>query len=212
MKRNLICLLLASMFAAPLFAQSAPPGGNAQAFLAFTGGSVWNDTQTGGTCIWYFPVLGNLPLTSLFASEKGSPVVDLNHAYFVWISGWSIQWEAENPGFGNSKVTLAGIPAGTATVYYRQDPISLPFDSTDPGTWGTPVATFARGAGMFQSPDGFKDTDRFIFSAQLTGSQEISLQGRPFNFRSLMPHGITCFEFGQNYSTTETGACIAMGN
>ena len=119
MKRNLICLLLASMFAAPLFAQSAPPGGNAQAFLAFTGGSVWNDTQTGGTCIWYFPVLGNLPLTSLFASEKGSPVVDLNHAYFVWISGWSIQWEAESPGFGSRKVTLAGIAAGTAPVSDR---------------------------------------------------------------------------------------------
>jgi len=150
MKRNLICMLVASMFAAPLFAQSAPPAGDSQAFLAFTGGSVWNDTLTGGTCIWYFPVLGNLPLTSLFASEKGSPVVDLNHADFVWVSGWSIQWEAENPGFGNSKVTLAGIPAATATIYYRQDPMSLPFDSrfpmVGPGSCRRPELIVRRGA------------------------------------------------------------------
>lgn len=213
MKRSLICILFASMLtAAPLFAQPGPPAGDSQVVLAFTGGSVWNDTQTGGTCIWFFPVLGDLPLTSLFASEQGAPVVDLKHAYFIWVSDWSIQWKADNPGFLNSKITLAGIPAGDATIYYRDDPISHTFDSSDPSTWGTPVATFARGAGMFQSPDGFKDTDRFIFSAQLTSSRVISLQGHTFNFRSLMPHGMTCFEFGQNYSTTETGACIAMGN
>ena len=210
MKRTLICMLFASMLtAAPLFAQSAPPPGNAQAFLAFTGGSVWT-SQTTGTCIWYFPVLGDLPLTSLFASENGSPVIDKDHAYFLWVSDWSIAAMAENQGFGGSKMTMAVLPVGKATIYYSENPGNR--DWKDRSTWGVPVATFVRGAGLFQSPDGFELTDRFIFSAQLTASREITLQGRPFNFRSMMPHGMSCFEFGQKSSTTETGACIAMGN
>ena len=214
MKRNLICAVFALMFAATqLGGQAAPPAGASQVFMAFTGGSVWT-SQSSGTCIWYFPVLGDLPLTSLFAPDNsGAPSIDKEHAYFIWVSDWNIAAMGQNAGFGGSMMTMAVLPPGKATIYYRPDPTNR--DWTDYGqrnSWGTPVAMFVRGGGLFQSPDGFKQTDRFIFSAQLTSSSEISLQGSPFSFRKMMPHGISCFEFGQNLSTTETGACIAIGN
>lgn len=211
MKRYLLCMLLGSMLAAaPLIAQSAPSASNAQVLLAFTGGSVWT-SQTTGTCIWYFPILGDLTLTDLFQSDaSGAPAVDKEHAYFIWVSDWNIQWS--NLGM-DSPVALAVVPEKTATIYYSPDPKSRIWkDTNERSTWGVPIATFARGAGLFHSPDGFRLTDKFFFSAQLTSSREVTLQSRSFNFRNLIHHGMTCFEFGQNSSTTETGTCIAMGN
>lgn len=214
MKRNLICTVFALMFAGmQLSAQVSPPPGASQVFMAFTGGSVWTSAST-GTCIWYFPVLGDLPLTSLFApGDSGAPAIDKEHAYFIWVSDWSIAAMGQNTGFGGSTMTMAVLPPGQATIYYSPNPTTRDWsDTTQRSTWGTPVASFVRGGGLFQSPDGFKQTDRFFFSAQLTSSSEISLQGSPFSFRKMMPHGISCFEFGQNSSSTETGSCIAMGN
>jgi hypothetical protein len=55
-------------------------------------------------------------------------------------------------------------------------------------------------------------SDKFIFSAPLVSSESFNLlNGKRFNFRALLPHGMTCFEFGLNGSTSEAGACIAMG-
>jgi hypothetical protein len=213
MKRNLICILLASMFAViQLGAQAGPPPGTSQVFMAFTGGSVWTSDHT-GTCIWYFPVLGDMPLTSLFATDNsGTPVINKEHAYFIWVSDWEIIAGGENAGFGGAKVSMAILRPGDATIYYSDNPTGrLWTDYSQRGTWGIPVAKFTRGAGLFQSPDGFAQTDRFIFSAQLNESRDVSLPDSHFNFRKLMPYGISCFEFGQNQSTTETGACIAMG-
>jgi hypothetical protein len=221
MKRNLTCMLLVSMLAAvPLVAQSAPPAGASQTFIAFTGGSVWGQGLN-GTCMWYFPVMGDLPLSALFApDDSGSPKVDMQHAYFLWVSDWTVQDQNiyQNAGFGDSTLpyatmTYAIVPAGTATIYYTEDPATRDLeDPNDRSSWGRPVAKFVRGSGLFQSPDGFQYTDRFFFSAQLVKSQEITLHGQPFNFRSLIPHGMSCFEFGQNMSMTETGSCTAMGN
>ena len=192
---------------------AGPSDGASQIFIAFTGGSVWTSDTT-GTCIWYFPVLGNTDLSSLFAPDAtGSPVIDKEHAYLIWVSDWSIQAMFTNSGFGNSTVTLAVVPAGTATIYYSSNPTSRDWsDITKRSTWGVPVATFARGAGLFHSPDGFQLTDKFFFSAPLVTSRPFVLGGRPFDLRDLMPHGMTCFEYGQQLSTTETGSCLTMGH
>jgi hypothetical protein len=196
---------------APL--NAAPPGGSSQVLVAFTGGSMWTSATT-GTCVWYFPILGNMPLSSLFASDaNGAPVIDKEHAYFVWVSDWSIQTMFNNTGFGGSNIALAVVPAGTAVIYYTNNPAARDWsDVTRRGTWGTPVAKFVRGAGLFQSPDNFTLTDKFYFSAPLIASKTFNMGSREFNFHDLMPHGITCFEYGQQFSTTETGSCFSMGN
>jgi len=174
---------------------------------------MWTSATT-GTCVWYFPILGNMPLSSLFASDaSGAPAMDKEHAYFIWVSDWSIQAMFNNPGFGGSNVALAVVPAGTATIYYSSNPASRDWsDVTKRGTWGIPVAKFVRGAGLFQSPDNFTVSDKFYFSAPLIASRTFTFGSRQFDFRELMPHGITCFEYGQQYSTTETGSCLSMGN
>jgi hypothetical protein len=35
------------------------------------------------------------------------------------------------------------------------------------------------------------------------------LRGKPFNFRTLIPHGMTCFETG--IGDVESGTCVASG-
>jgi len=211
MKRACILLLLVPMIASiPLLGQKAPHEG--QVISAFTGGSVWT-SSSGGTCITYFPVLGDLNVAELFAPDAtGAPQIDKEHAYFIWVSDWSISYMFQNSGFGGSVISLALVPAGKATIYYTDNPLSRVWsDVTDRSTWGVPVATFIRGGGMFQSPDGFVQTDRFYYSAQLVTSRDVNLHGRRFNFREVVPHGMTCFENGQVGSTTEVGACTAMG-
>ncbi|HVN19194.1 MAG TPA: hypothetical protein VMU05_10490 [Dongiaceae bacterium] len=192
--------------------QAAPPAGSSHVFIAFTGGSVWTSAST-GTCVWYFPILGDMPLSSLFAPDaSGSPVIDKEHAYLIWVSDWSIQSMFNNTGFGGSSVALAIVPAGSATIYYSNNPTSRDWsDVTKRGTWGIPVAKFIRGAGLFHSPDNFQVTDKFYFSAPLVSSSAFTLGNKDISFRELIPHGITCFEYGQQYSTTETGSCMSMG-
>jgi hypothetical protein len=121
----------------------------------------------------------------------------------------------EEPGFGGAKATMAVLPAGTATIYYSSTPtlrdLSNPGDPNTRRNWGDPVAKFVRGGGLFHSPDQFQYSDKFQFSAPLIWSKTVTLKGRPFSFRDLIPHGMTCFEYGQGFSMTETGSCIAMG-
>ena len=38
--------------------------------VSFAGGSVWNADYSGGTCVWYLPVVGNLGLESLFSDPR----------------------------------------------------------------------------------------------------------------------------------------------
>jgi len=62
-----------------------------------------------------------------------------------------------------------------------------------------------------QSGDGLA-TDSFIFTAELTSSRTFVLNGRAFNFRELIPNGMTCYETGRNGSSSEVGTCVAIGN
>jgi len=216
MKSTTFCLITLALLCSAATISVAQPASAGQNIIAFTGGSVWN-SQTTGTCLWYFPVLGDLPLSALFApGANGQPSIDKEHAYFLWVSDWSIQAMAGNSGFGGATVTTAVLPAGTATIYYSSNPTSR--DWSNPGNpatrrnWGDPVAMFVRGGGLFHSPDQFQLSDKFQFSAPLIWSKTITVNGRPFSFRNLIPHGVTCFEYGQGFSTTETGSCVAMGN
>jgi hypothetical protein len=213
MKFATVLLVTVALLVPGASLSAAPGAGSSQVFIAFTGGSMWTSATT-GTCIWYFPILGNMPLSSLFApGANGSPVIDKEHAYFIWVSDWSIQTMFSNAGFKGSNVALAIVPAGTAAIYYSSNPTARDWtDVSKRSTWGIPVAKFVRRAGLFQSPDNFQLTDKFYFSAPLVASRSFTFGSREFDFRDLMPHGITCFEYGQQLSTTETGSCFAMGN
>lgn len=205
-------LLLGSLV--PL--NAGDPAGASQVVIGFTGGSVWTSAST-GICIWYFPVVGNLDLKSLFATDaSGAPVVDKEHAYLIWASDWRIEAGFANPGFPNQGITnvtlsLAVVPAGDATIYFTNRPDTRDWsDLTNRSTWGVPVAKFVRGAGLFQSADGWI-SDKFYFSAPLVSSKTFSVNGKRFNFNDLIPHGMTCFEYGQAASSSEAGTCIATG-
>ena len=212
MKRATIMLMAFALLGVlvPLNAQT--PAVASQVVIGFTGGSVWTSGST-GTCIWYFPVLGNLDLKSLFASDtpSGAPIIDKEHAYLIWVSNWSIQTMFANPGFGGVTLSLAVVPAGGGTIYFNNNPTSRDWrNPANPGNLGVPVATFVRGAGLFQSADSWT-SDKFYFSAPLVSSKTFGVNGKQFNFRNLIPHGMTCFEYGQAGSTSEAGSCTAMG-
>jgi hypothetical protein len=186
--------------------KAADPAGASEVAIGFTGGSVWTSGST-GICVWYLPLVGNLKLESLFETVSGAPVVDRQHAYLIWVSDFSV---VRLPASG-SFTYLFLAPVGTATIYFSNRPESRDWSNlTDRTSWGEPVATFVRNAGLVQSADDLK-SDTFIFSADLVSSKTFTLNGKLFNFRSLIPHGMTCFETGENGSSSEAGTCIAVG-
>jgi len=79
-------LLLGSLV--PL--NAGDPAGASQVAIGFTGGSTWTSGTT-GICMWYLPVVGDLNLGSLFEGLHGAPVVDMQHAYLIWVSDFSVQ-------------------------------------------------------------------------------------------------------------------------
>jgi len=201
----LLSVLLVSISPA---ARAAEPAGNDPVVISFAGGSVWTSGST-GTCIWYFPVLGNLALESLFETDgSGNPIIDKQHAYLIWVSDWSIA-----AGFSQGPLSLAVLPSGQATIYYSATPEARNFsDPANRSTWGTPVATFVRGGSLFQSPDNWA-SDKFFFTATLASSKSFPMNGRkPFNLREVIQHSMTCFEYGANASTSEAGTCFAVGS
>lgn len=202
---TLVILGILLLCAFPAVVTAQPPD-DSQMVIGFTGGSTWT-SQTTGICIWYFPVVGSLDLASLFATDNhGVPVVDKEHSYFIWVSDWSIE-----AMFGNGPFSLAVVPAGTGTIYYTNNPLSRDWSNlANRTTWGVPVAQFVRGAGLFQSTDNWA-SDKFYFSAPLVSSKNVNVNGKRFNFRDLLPDGMTCFEYGQAGSTSEAGSCMAMG-
>ena len=198
----LLGVLLLGSFAS---LQAASPAGASQVAIGFTGGSTWTSAST-GICIWYFPVVGDLDLTTLFVPDSsGNPVVDRAYPYLLWVSDFSVQ------PLPASSYFLALAPAGEGTIYYTNRPDLRNFsDLTKRSTWGIPVATFIREASILRSGDNLT-SDTFIFSADLVISNTFSLNGIPFDFSSLMPHGMTCFEWWQNSSAFEAGTCVAIG-
>lgn len=63
-------------------------------------------------------------------------------------------------------------------------------------------------AAIIRSPDGFA-SDTFIFSAELVSSMPFVVNGKAYDFRKMVPNGMTCFEYGQQGSSWETGSCVA---
>lgn len=183
-----------------------------QVVAGFTGGAVWTSGNS-AVAIWYFPVLGDLDAADLFElNNVAQPSIDREHAYFIWVYDWKTLTRSQS-GSGGGKMTVAVVPAGTATIYYSPNPTARDWrDPTQRGTWGTPVATYACGPAMYYSADGFQTSDKFYFTATLKGSQLINLRKKTFNFKDLMPRGMTCFAYGQQFSTTQTGTCLALGN
>ena len=184
---------------------AAEPVGASQVAIGFTGGLTWTSAST-GICIWYFPVIGGLDLATLFATDSsGNPVVDRAHSYLLWVSDFSVQPLTVPSYF------LALAPAGEGIVYYSSKPTTRDFsDLSKRSTWGEPVATFIREASIVRSSDNLA-TDTFMFSADLVISNTFSLNGIAFDFSTLIPHGMTCFEWGANGSAWEAGNCLAIG-
>jgi hypothetical protein len=220
MKRATMMLMAFALLGALVPLNAQDPAGPSQVVIGFTGGSTWTSYST-GTCVWYFPVLGNLNLTSLFMTDaSGAAIVDKEHAYLIWVSKWSIQLMFANsgiskppfPGMPNVTLSLAVVPVGDGIVYFNSNPISRDWtDPGNPGNLGVPVAKFVRGGGLFHTADNWM-SDKFYFSAPLVWSKTFTMNGKRFNFRELVPHGMTCFEYGGAASTSEAGSCVAMGN
>jgi hypothetical protein len=181
----LLCILLGSLV--PL---SADDGPTAEVVIGFAGGASWKDAAN-GTCVWFFPVLGDEELANLFtAPPNGAPVAHREHAYFLWVSDFSVV-----PLPSKAPFALALVPAGTATIYFRSDPGNRNFtDLADRSTWGIPIATFVRKASIIRSPDAFA-SDTFLFSADLTWSTPAAVNGKRIDLKTLIPKGTTCHEF-----------------
>jgi hypothetical protein len=205
--RVLLSIAVLLGIAAPLNAADAGVGAMV---IGFAGGAVWTSQST-GICIWYFPVLSGETKSSLFAADTADvPVVDMYHAYLLWVSDFSVD---PLPVPAGKLYALALVPKGSGTIYYRSDPTNRSFANlNDRSTWGTPVATFVRNASIIRSPDAWA-SDTFVFSADLVSSEPYGVKHQPqrFDFGKLIPNGITCYEYGQAGSTWEAGVCMAKG-
>jgi hypothetical protein len=210
-----------------LGALHAEPAASSQTALSFAGGSVWNADYSGGTCVWYLPVVADLDLGSLFSDPKNP---GKETAYLVWVSEFTVQMLPAvapfqpAPAAGTQAPPYAYVLAnrGTGTIYFHADPSKRVWPkatSSKPVTpadlkhmdWGVPVATFTRNASIVRSSDGLA-SDHFIFTADLLYSQPFVLPaGGLFSFSDLIPHGMTCIEFGQQSSSWESGTCLARG-
>lgn len=207
------------------FLHAADPASTSQTVMSFAGGSVWNGDYSGGTCVWYLPVLGDLSLGALFSDPK-NPAKETS--YLIWVSEFTVQMLPAAPPFPPANAAqappyvLALAPGGTGTIYLQTDPSKRLWPkatATSPVTpadlknmaWGIPVATFTRNASLVRSGDGLA-SDTFFFTAELEHSQTFALpNGSLFNLKDVIPHGMTCLEFGRQFSSWESGTCIARG-
>jgi len=201
--------------------------GTSATVISFSGGSVWNADYSGGTCVWYLPVVGNLNMVSLFSDTKNP---SKETSYLIWVSEFTVQNLPAAPPFLPAPASAKDAPpyalvlatTGTGTVYFQSDPskrIWPKATASSPVTpasltnmnWGTPVATFTRNASIVRSADGLA-SDSFTFTADLMYSQAFVLpNGQLFDFGDLIPHGMTCYEYGQQASSWESGTCVARG-
>jgi hypothetical protein len=220
MKRTISLLLGLSLVGMFLLLNAADPGGASQVVLGFAGGSQWTSQST-GICVGPSPMLGVNDWRSLFdvSPPFGTPdaaKVGKETAYLIWVSDFSVQMlpstpPHQKPPADPSPYQLAFAPAGTATIYYSPTPARRDWsDLTKRSTWGEPVATFTRNASIVRSPDSFA-SDTFVFSADLVSSKPFTLNGKIFDFKSLIPRGMTCFEHGQLGTSWESGTCVAVG-
>jgi hypothetical protein len=196
--------------------QAANPAGNSQVAMAFTGGSVYTSDTT-GICMWYPLLLGDFNMEFLFEFVNGAPAVDKEHAFLIWVSDFEAvpQTPFLLPPSSKGLLTLQLVPTGSATIYFTDVPRLRNWkDLTNRSSWGTPVATFVRQAGMFLSTDG-GISGGMTNSAVLVSSKPFKLNGVTFDFKDLMPHGMTCVETGfggdDEGGDDEAGTCVAIG-
>jgi hypothetical protein len=194
--------------------QAADPAGASQIVLAFTGGSVYTSDTT-GICMFYPLLLGDFNMEFLFEFVDGAPAMDKEHAYLIWVSDFSSlpMKPFSLPPAANGLFTVQLVPTGSATIYFTNVPRLRNWkDLNNRSTWGEPVATFSRKAGMFQSTDGGWSGSLPI-SSELLSSKPFKLNGVTFDFKDLMPHGMTCFEAGSGneFGEDEAGTCVAIG-
>jgi hypothetical protein len=179
--------------------------GSSQVVMAFAGASVYTSDTT-AICMAYWPIVGDLDLRLLFAAPLfGQPVVDKEHAYLIWVSDYSMQ---VLPAYKDYNF-LALIPQGEGTMYFPARPDLRDWsDWSKRDTWGEPVARFIRKAGMFQSADG-GNTGTYTMTVELVSSKVFTINGKTFDFKDLIPHGMTCYEYG--VGEAEVGTCVAIG-
>ena len=188
---------------------NAQPAGTSQVVLAYTNERFVAPLTPpaalpdfDGLCLIYYTMIGDLELKSLFAGPLfGPPVVDRAHAYFIWVSDYKAQ-----PLSSNEEFTIFLITEGTGAIYFTDRPDLR--DWTNRSTWGEPVATFVRKAGVFQSRDGGV-SGTLANTAQLVSSKPFKLNGRTFNLKDLIGQGMTCFETA--VGDYEAGTCVAIG-
>ena len=210
----LLGILLLGSFASM---QAADPAGASQVAMAFSGGSAYTSDTT-GICMWYPLLLGDFNMEFLFEFKDGAPAMDKEHAYLIWVSDFTAlpMKSFSLPPSSNGLFTVQLVPTGSGTIYFSDVPRLRNWkDLTNRTTWGTPVATFTRLAGMFQSTDGGM-SGGMTSSAVLLSSKPFKLNGVTFDFKDLMPHGMTCFETGfsgnDEWGDDEAGTCIAIGS
>ena len=194
-------LLLGSSPSMQADEKAAGPAGAGRVALAYTNGG----SSTDDICIWFPLFVGDLNLGSLFESVQGAPAVNKEHAYLIWVSDYS------GVALPSKDFTLFLIPTGTATIYFRLDPQNrnwLDLEHNNRSTWGDPVARFVRKAGIFQSLDG-GNSGTLINTAELVSSKPFKLNGKTFNFKDLVPNGMTCSETA--IGSEETGTCVTIG-
>ncbi len=206
---------------------AADPASTSQTVVSFAGGSVWNADFSGGTCVWYFPLIGDLDMGTLFSDAK-NPTKETS--YLVWVSEFTVEMLPASPPFLPAPASssqappyaLAFAPSGTGTIYLQMDPSKRIWPKATAANpvspamlknmnWGVPVATFKRNASLVRSADGLA-SDTFYFTVDLQFSQPfVFANGQLFDFGELIPHGMTCLEHGQQASSWESGTCVARG-
>jgi hypothetical protein len=101
---------------------------------------------------------------------------------------------------GNTKVRMRP-PGGIFHVYYDETPDG---DFTKPDTWsdGESIATFRIGSTLATKVDNVATE---IDSAELVSSKDFTFHGHKYNFKRMVPHGVTFFLSGPGTQVAEEG-------
>ena len=161
----------------------------------------WCDDKTKTcVCFIYLPLVSGVDEKALFKDGVPSEA----NARLTWVS----EFPSEQTMLVNPPFSLFMVPTGPAAIYFDATP-GKKRNPRDPKTLGEIVARFNRKAGLFVSTGS--GVDPFVSSADLVWSMPFVLDGKWFNFRDLIPHGITCHEV-MSSTGTEAGSCVATGN
>ena len=206
---------------------AADPAGTSQTVISFAGGSVWNADFSGGTCVWYFPVVGNLDFESLFSDPKNASQRDFVPCLGERVYGADDDGRSAVPARARFAQPGAALRAGVCSLRNGDD---LPAVGSLPACLAKSYGVQSAYTGKFKEHElGHSSGD--VHQERVSGPQRgrfgvghFRLHGRPvafanfalpngrlFDFGDLMKYGMTCFEHGQQGSSWESGTCIAHG-